>query len=89
MKIIIVEDEPAIARGIAKLLTITYKDIIILDVCLNGSEGMMSILKNQPDLVFTDIRMPVMDGLEMIRQIHEKTFPEHIFIGCIPWEYRY
>lgn len=38
MKIIIVEDEPAIARGIAKLLTITYKDIIILDVCLNGSE---------------------------------------------------
>lgn len=81
MKIIIVEDEPAIARGIAKLLTITYKDIIILDVCLNGSEGMMSILKNQPDLVFTDIRMPVMDGLEMIRQIHEKNFfPQFVIL---------
>ena len=89
MKIIIVEDEPAIARGIAKLLTITYKDIIILDVCLNGSEGMMSILKNQPDLVFTDIRMPVMDGLEMIRQIHEKNFFPQFVILTVYAEFEY
>lgn len=37
MKVIIVEDEPAIARGIAKLLTINYPEIEILDICFTVS----------------------------------------------------
>lgn len=89
MKVIIVEDEPAIARGISKLLTINYPEIEVLDICFNGKDGADSILEKHPDLVFTDIRMPVMNGLELIRYTHEHNYYPHFVILTVYAEFEY
>lgn len=36
----------------------------------NGAEGYSSFRKTTPDIIITDIRMPVMDGLQMLKLIH-------------------
>lgn len=89
MKVIIVEDEPTTARGIAKLLTIICPETEVLDICFNGKDGAESILEKRPDLVFTDIRMPVMGGLEMIKRIHENNCYPHFVILTVYAEFDY
>lgn len=43
----------------------------LVTLCENGQELLLALEKSQPDLVLTDVRMPVMDGLEAVRQIRE------------------
>lgn len=68
LKILYVEDD--------KILNEQYQTFLKrrcskLFVAYNGQEGFESFQKNQPDIVITDIRMPIMDGLEMIKKIRE------------------
>ncbi|MDC7290066.1 response regulator [Blautia schinkii] len=87
--VIIVEDEPAIARGLASLITRNYPDFDILATCRNGKEGLQKILEKKPDLVFVDINMPVMNGLEMISQMKALGFETRCIIltGYAEFEY--
>jgi signal transduction histidine kinase/FixJ family two-component response regulator len=43
-----------------------------VDLAVNGQEALDKIIANKPDIVFSDIRMPVMDGLTLIKRIHER-----------------
>ena len=63
INVIIVEDEPAIARGLSLLITQNYCDFRVLALCRNGKDGLQKILELKPDLIFTDISMPGMNGL--------------------------
>ena len=68
MRVMVVEDEKR-ARGlIINLLLLADPQIQIVGECVNGEDGLQAIPEKMPDMVFVDIRMPVMDGLEMIRQ---------------------
>ena len=67
--VLIIEDEPAIARGLSLLITKNYPDFQISGICKNGSDGLQKILELKPELVFTDITMPVMNGLDMIEEV--------------------
>ena len=64
IRVLIVEDEPALARGLSLLITKNYTDFEVLGICKNGRDGLHNILKLEPELVFTDITMPVMNGLD-------------------------
>ncbi len=46
-------------------------DIVITGEAFNGVEALESIKENQPDIIITDIRMPVMDGLKMITEVQK------------------
>ena len=69
MKVAIVEDEIRIREGIEKLLKKLNRDYEIVAVAENGAEGLKLIREEKPDIVITDIRMPVMDGLEMLKRM--------------------
>ncbi|MFP3156181.1 response regulator [Lachnospiraceae bacterium ZAX-1] len=69
---IIADDEKKICQLILKLGHWTEIDIEVVDICSDGEEVLNSIYKNKPDIVLTDIRMPVYDGLEIIKQVAEK-----------------
>ena len=45
----------------------------------NGKEALALIQEEKPDIVFSDIRMPIMDGLELARILHQD-FPEIITV---------
>lgn len=79
MRIVIVEDEVKIREGMGKLIA-SHTDHIIVGEAVNGEEGLEMILRFKPNLVITDIRMPKMDGLTMIKELYERKIPIHTVI---------
>lgn len=71
MKFVIVEDEIRIREGIRKLLQKLDKENIVIGEAENGMEGMELILRENPDVIITDVRMPVMDGLQMLEKVYQ------------------
>lgn len=88
MRIVIVEDEIKIREGMGKLIE-SQTDHIVLSEAADGEEGLEMILRFKPDLVITDIRMPKMDGLEMIKELSDRKMPVHVVIltGYSEFEY--
>ena len=69
MKVVIVEDEVRIREGLGKLLSRSGSAYQVIREAGNGAEGLQAILELEPDIVITDIRMPDMDGLEMLSRM--------------------
>lgn len=72
MKIVIVDDEPDIIKGIEFLLNAVGRDYHVTGRAFNGKEGAELVLEQHPDIVMTDIKMPFLDGIEMIRLLKEQ-----------------
>jgi len=71
-KILLVEDEIFMRKGIIKLIDWGRLGFEIAYEAGNGQEA-LEILKNEKvDVIITDIKMPVMDGIELIKKISEK-----------------
>ncbi|SEN56823.1 two component transcriptional regulator, AraC family [Paenisporosarcina quisquiliarum] len=78
-KLMIVEDEPVIRSGLKHYFDWKELGIQTIVEAENGKDGLDTALLELPHLVITDIRMPVMDGLEMIGHLRTK-LPETLFI---------
>src|SRR5690606_28119278 len=68
IKLLIVEDEETIRNGIVHMLNWESYQIKISGAVANGAEALEQFQCCPPDLLLTDIRMPKMDGLELIKQ---------------------
>lgn len=66
LSILYIEDEADVRNVLSRMLAKRVKN---LHVAGNGMEGLELFRQHRPELVITDIRMPIMDGLEMARQI--------------------
>ncbi|MDR1135841.1 MAG: response regulator [Clostridiales Family XIII bacterium] len=69
IKVLVVEDEPLLARVLAKLIS-ANPSFEALGVVYDGQAALERIAEGGVDAVFTDIRMPVMDGLELMRRMY-------------------
>ena len=80
MKVLIVEDEEMIRKGI--ILTIDWQalDCTIVGEAANGLEGLEAVERLHPDLIITDIRMPQMDGIEMMQRLRQAGDNTHVII---------
>ena len=65
-KLIVVEDEDIIRKGLVHTIDWISMGFSVVAEAENGQEGLMLILKHKPDLVISDIRMPYMNGLDML-----------------------
>lgn len=68
-KILIIDDEPEICKMVTEFLNDAGYSTFF---ALNGPGGLEKIEKEQPSLVLLDIGMPGMDGVEVMREIHQK-----------------
>lgn len=68
-KILLVEDELAAAEAVGYLLQLHGFQV---ETAGNGREALECLDRNPPDLVLSDIMMPMMDGLELARSIRER-----------------
>lgn len=68
IQVLIVEDEPAIARGLETAISNYSHGFEVIKLCKNGREGLEVIASSHPPLIFTDIRMPILTGLNMIAE---------------------
>lgn len=78
-KLMIVEDEPLIRAGLKHYFDWHALGVHTIVEAENGQQGMELALVERPHLVITDIRMPIMDGLEMIGQLRSQ-LPDTLFI---------
>lgn len=69
LRVIIIDDEPLVRVGLRSMIHWEEYGYRIIDEAPNGQIGLDQIIKNKPDIVITDIKMPVMDGLEMMRLV--------------------
>lgn len=67
-RIVLVDDEPLILAGIASLITWEDHDCTIVGKATNGPSACDIIAEQKPDIVITDIRMPIMNGLELVEK---------------------
>ena len=74
LTILVVEDNEELKAFLKNILSENYTVI----TASNGKEGLQHAVDNIPDLIISDVMMPVMDGLEMIRQIKENNNICHI-----------
>ena len=80
IKVLIVEDETFIRKGLIGTFDWTAFKCVIVGEGENGLDGLEKIKKLKPDLVITDIRMPKMNGIEMIKKAKESTDFETFFL---------
>lgn len=80
IKVLVVEDERVLRTGLVLTTPWAAYDCEVIGEVGDGVEGARLIGKLQPDIVITDIRMPGMDGIEMMRQLQGAADPEYILI---------
>ncbi len=71
IKILIVDDEAIIRKGIITSIDWESMGMTVVGEAANGREGFEKALLLQPDIVITDVRMPVVDGLELTKLLRE------------------
>jgi len=74
INVMLVEDEPPVMRLFEKLLS-EHGAFSVAAKAINGKRALEELAKQKIDVVFTDIRMPVMDGLELAGEL-QKSYPE-------------
>lgn len=88
-RVLIVEDEPPAIKPIKTLINKYCKDFNLIGIAENGLEGVTMARELAPDLIITDVHMPLMDGIEFVSKIKRK-LPESLILiisGYSEFEY--
>jgi two-component system, response regulator YesN len=81
-KVVIIDDEALVRVGLKSIINWEDEDFELVGEASNGQAGYDLILNSMPDIVITDIKMPVMDGLEMIKRLTEQDIkPKFIILS--------
>ncbi len=88
MKILVVDDEKFIRQGIKYMLEEEIDDIQVV-LSSNGLEALDKIDNQKIDIIITDIKMPLMDGIKLISEIRKnnKEIPIYVLTGFNEFEY--
>ena len=78
LKVVVVEDEELVRKGIVLTVDWAGAGCAVVGEAANGEEGLEVIRRYRPDLIVTDIRMPKLDGIEMLRRLREEGNRAHV-----------
>lgn len=75
IKVFVAEDQLLIQKDLCAKLKKASADIEIVGTALNGQEAYQKIYDLSPDILFTDIRMPIASGLDLIQNLKKMISP--------------
>lgn len=75
IKMLVVEDERILREGICRVGNWASHDVEICGAAANGQEALRVMEAQKPDIILTDVVMPIMDGIELARRVYEQ-YPE-------------
>lgn len=79
-KVLIVDDEPIVKIALRSIINWNDYGYSICATASDGKEALSLAKKHSPDLIITDLKMPVMDGISLIKALNEQNFPGEILV---------
>ncbi len=79
IRVLIADDHPAVRRSLQQLLN-RQLDIQVVGEAINGQEAVALVHRIHPDVLLLDIEMPVLDGIEVTRELRHVKSPVRILI---------
>jgi two-component system LytT family response regulator len=79
LRTVVVDDESLARRGL-KLRLQALDGVEVVAECRNGREALDAVGEQAPDLLFLDIQMPGMDGLDVVRELQSDDMPLIVFV---------
>lgn len=77
-KILVVDDEVLVRKGIVMETDWNALGCAVVAEASNGLEGIEAVRKYNPDMIICDIRMPKMDGIEMLTKLREEGYQSYV-----------
>lgn len=75
VKVLLIEDEPEVLELYRLKLTLDEYNVVTAD---NGKDGLKKAVDESPELIFLDIKMPEMDGFEVLKKLRSDTKTKNI-----------
>jgi DNA-binding NarL/FixJ family response regulator len=79
IRVLLVDDDPLV-RSALSLMIGGQPDIRVIGEASDGRAGVDLALRDRPDVVLMDIRMPVLNGLEATRELHSRPDPPRVIV---------
>ncbi len=80
LKVLVVDDESMVRRGIVLGFDWAALGCVIVGEATNGEEGLAAVESYNPNLIITDVRMPRMDGIEMLGELRRRGNRAHVIL---------
>ena len=80
LKVLIVEDEEMIRKGIVLTVDWAALDCVVVGEATNGAQGLEAARRLEPSLIITDLKMPQMDGIEMLTALRAEGCTVYVII---------
>lgn len=80
LKVLIVDDEALVRQGIMLGVDWAARGCVVVGEAANGEEGLAAVERYKPNLIITDVRMPRMDGIEMMNRLREQGCRAHVIV---------
>ncbi|WP_180270768.1 response regulator transcription factor [Sporanaerobium hydrogeniformans] len=87
--VIVIDDEPTALNHICTIIRMKCPEFTIIATAENGQEGIEKICSYEPDVVITDIKMPIMNGIEMVKKLHAMKNETYVIIISGYQEFEY
>lgn len=89
INVIVAEDQQLILKDLCNKISKSDNNINIIATALNGADAYEKIIKFKPDIVFTDINMPILNGIDMIEKLKKENIDSRFVIisGYKDFEY--
>lgn len=76
-RVLVIDDEPFVADALQLILTAGGYDV---DVAASGCDGLVRLTRQHFDLIITDLVLPDLSGLDVIKQIREQSPRSHVIL---------
>ncbi len=86
IKLLIVDDEPLVQIGIKSMLDLAEYGIEVCGTAMNGEAAFQMIGEYAPEIVITDIKMPILNGLDLVKKSRETYGQIPLFIMLTSYE---
>lgn len=79
IRLVLADDHPLILNGLENLFLLE-KDFQILARCSDGMDALLAVRRHLPDILLLDLRMPGMNGLDIIKAIYQEKLPTRVVL---------